>query len=245
MAFGGIRGTLQVAANSITNPTNLAGSVAVSVDDLVFVVVGEQTALTATAVTSSLVTTYTATNAGLDAGTVTGRAFWGRVTSAGTLTQISVAATGSTDNVSAVAVVFEGPFTSSPLDANPALVEDVASAFTGPASGTLAQADELIVSWSVNGVAGNWTATSPNINRVELATQAVLTSRIGSWVVAATTTVSPAWTGTNPTDDVIGTNSFKKNLGVAVGAASGTGAAAAIGDVVASFSVDPTMFAVL
>ena len=212
MAFGDIRGTLQVAANSITNPTNLAGSVAVQVGDLVFVAVGEQTALTATGATSSFVTTYAATNAGLDAGTVTGRAFWGRVTSAGTLTQISVAATASGDNVSAVAVVFEGPFTSSPLDANPALVEDITSSFSAPASGTLAQADELIVTWAVNGVAGVWTATSPNVKRVELATQTVLTTKIGSWVVAATTTVTPAWTGTNPTDSVLGTNSFKKDL---------------------------------
>lgn len=212
MAFGDVRGTLQVAANSITNPTNLAGSVAVQVNDLVFVALGEQTALTAGACTSSLVTTYTATNAGLDSGTVTGRAYWGLVTSAGTLTQISVAATASADNVAAVAVVFEGPFASSPLDASPALNEDIASPFTTNLTGTLAQADELIVSWSVNGAAGNWTATSPNVNRVELNTQAVLTTRIGSWVVSATTSVSAAWTGTNPTDDVLGINSFKQHI---------------------------------
>jgi hypothetical protein len=208
MAFGDIRGTLSVAAASITNPTILTGSAAVSVGDLVYVVVGEQTALTATAVTSSFVTTYTATNAGLDSGTVTGRAFWGKVTSAGTLTSISVAATASADNVSAVAVVIEGPFAASPLDANPALVEDLTSSFTAPATGTLAQASEVVVAWSVNGVAGNWTATSPLVNRVELATATVLTTRIGTHTVSATTTVTPAWTGTAPTDSVIGTNSF-------------------------------------
>jgi len=210
MAFGDLKGSLSVAANSITNPTNLAGSVAVSVNDLVYVAVGEQTALTATAVTSSFVSTYAATNAGLDAGTVTGRAFWGLVTSAGTLTQISVAATASGDNVSAVAVVIEGPFAASPLDANPANVEDIASPFTGPATGTLAQANEVVVAWAVNGVAGVWTATSPNIKRIELATQTVLTTKIGTQVVAATTSVAPAWTGTNPTDSVLGTTSFKQ-----------------------------------
>jgi hypothetical protein len=213
MAFGNLRGTLQVAANSITNPTNATGSVAVSIGDLVYVVVGEQTSLTATAVTSSLVTTYTATNAGTDSGTVTGRAFWGIVTTAGTLTSVAVAATGSTDNVSIVVAVFEGPFDLSPLDANPANLEDIASPFTGPATGTLARANELIVSWAVNGAAGAWTATAPNTIRVELATQAVLTSKIGSQVVTATTTVSPEWTGTNPTDSVLGTTSF---MGTAV-----------------------------
>jgi hypothetical protein len=48
MAFGDNKGFLEVAANSATNPTNLAGSVAVVVGDLVVVVFGEQTAITAT-----------------------------------------------------------------------------------------------------------------------------------------------------------------------------------------------------
>ena len=76
MAFGGLKGTLTGAGNSVTNPSVLSGSVSVAVGDLVFGVFGQQTALTATAtITDNLGNTYAYQNAGTDAGNATGRPF--------------------------------------------------------------------------------------------------------------------------------------------------------------------------
>ncbi len=218
MAFGDLKGgvtAISVAANSITNPTDAVGSVAVVVGDLVFVVVGEQTTLTAGTVTDNLGNSYTATNSGTDAGTSTGRAYYSRVTVAGTLTTIHVAATGSTDNVAIVAGVFTGPFAFLPLDANPSnITTQTTSPFTAPATGTLSQNSELVVSWAVATGSTVWSATSPNTLGAQLATQAVLHSVIGYQTVSATTTVAPAFTaGSNPTDSVLGTSSFRQDPG--------------------------------
>lgn len=213
MAFGDLLGTLQAAANSITNPFNATGSVTVSVGDLVYCLVVEQTSLTVTGVTDNLGNTYTALNAGNDAGAVTARAFYSRVTTAGTLTSISAAATASANNVVHIAAAFEGPFDStSPLDANPANgTTDVTSPFSCPATGTLAQADELVVAWVAANHSTAYTADSPMTEQVELASQTVIKGNIASKVVAATTTTTPSFTSAaNPTQIVLGTSSFKK-----------------------------------
>src|SRR5215211_5595091 len=105
MAFGDLKGTLVVNANSITNPIAAAGSVAVNIGDLVYAVFAEQLTVTVTTVSDNLGNTYTATAAGTDAGTSTGRAYWSRVTVAGTLTSVSAVATASGNNVAAIAGV--------------------------------------------------------------------------------------------------------------------------------------------
>lgn len=208
--FAKVKGTLQVAVNSVLNPTVATGSVVVAVGDLIVATFAEQTALTVTAVTDNLGNTYTAQNAGLDAGTVSGRAFYSRVTAGGTLTQVNFAATASANNAVGLAVGYAGPFLAPPIDANPALVEDITSPFASPATGTLTSVPSLVVGWCCNGAAGAWAPAVPMLEQIELVTQAVLTSRIGSWRVDVTTTVTPGWTGTNPTDSVLGTMSFRK-----------------------------------
>ncbi len=213
MAFGALRGTLSGAANSITNPFSATGSVAVVRGDLIFAVLGEQTSVTVTAVTDNLGNTYTATQVGTDAGTSTGRAFYSRVTVPGTLTSVDAAATGSADNVAFFVAVIEGPVIASPLDANPTnITSDTTSPFTCPATGTLAQANEIVMSWAVATGSTVWAATSPNLLAGQLATQAVLHTVVGYQAVTATTTVSPEFTaGSNPTDAVLGTASFKRD----------------------------------
>src|SRR5688572_957274 len=119
MAFGDLKGTLGGNANSITNPFNATGSVAVAVGDLVYAVLGQQTNLTVTACADNLFNTYIETQLGLDAGTSTGRAFYTRVTMPGTLTTISATTTGSTNDVAFLAAVIEGPFEVRAIDANP------------------------------------------------------------------------------------------------------------------------------
>lgn len=216
--FGAVSGVFKVAANSITNPTNTgvvtSGSGAVNVGDLVYVVVGEDTSTTATAVTDNLGNSYAATQAGTDAGTSTGRAFWSRVTVAGTITNIAVTATASTDNVAIVAAIFSGPFLASPLDANPTnITTDITSPFTCPATGTLAQAQELVVTWGVATGSTVWAATSPNTLIDQQATQTVIHTVLASQVVRSTGTISPAFTAaSNPTDAVLATTSFKASI---------------------------------
>lgn len=199
MAKGDLRGTLTGSVNSVTNPTVASGSVAVSVGDLVFGTMSQQTNLTAAGtVTDNLGNTYAYLNAGTDAGTVAIRSFYARVTNAGTLTTINVPATASTNDASVVADVIEGPFLTSPLDANPANATDATTPFTCPATGTLAQADEVVM--AAIALAANQTvaATSPSslTGTVARANASVGQSRR---VVSATTTVTPEFTGTSAT----------------------------------------------
>lgn len=207
MAQGDLRGTLTASVNSVTNPTVATGSVAVSIGDLVFVTMSQQTNLTASSCTDNLGNTYSAVNAGTDAGTVSIRSFYARVTIGGTLTQVNVAATASTNDASVVADVIEGPFLTSPLDANPANTTDGTTPFTCPATGTLAQASEVVM--AAIAIAGNQTvaATSPSLICGTVARSNASTGQ-SRHTVSATSSVTPQFTGTSATSGQV-TASFK------------------------------------
>lgn len=212
MAFGSLKGTLSGNGPSIGTSNAITGSVAVVAGDLVFVAFMQQTNLTATAATDNLGNTYSATNVGSDPGSLTGRAFWSLVTNAGTLTGISVAATSSTQDYVGVAAVIEGVFASSPLDANPAnIVNDLTSPFVCPATGTLSQADEVIMSWAAyQGGGDDWAADSPNLKAIRTQ-ESNRSAIIGYQLVSSTSSVAPAFSHANATGiDVLGTSSFKK-----------------------------------
>lgn len=213
MAFGAVRGTLTGGANSITNPQTATGSVSVSVGDLVVAVIAQQTSLTVTACGDNLHggSTYTAQNAGTDAGNITGRMFYIRVTAPGTLSTVSFVTTSSANDVSCCAVAYEGPFTAPPIDTNVANISnDITTPYAGTATGTLAQTRELVVGWIARD--GNNAFTGSAITKdAEQLQSANASSSIGSVVTSATTSVTPAWTGTAPTTDVIGSCSFKQD----------------------------------
>lgn len=199
MAQGDIRGSaLTGSANSITNPMNATGSVDVSVGDLVFVTLSQQTNLTATGATDNLGHTYSAVNAGTDAGTVSIRCFYVRITTAGTLTTVSVATSASTNDASVAAIVIEGPFVASPLDANPANTTDGTTPFTCPATGTLAQANEVVM--AAIAVAGNQTVSATEPSEIA-GTVARANASVGQSkrLVSSTSTVTPEFTGTSAT----------------------------------------------
>lgn len=217
MAFGSIKGTLTGAfAASITNPFSATGSVSVAVGDLVVFVIQEQGTLSTTAVSDNLGHSYSAVSAGSDSGNVTVRAFYKTVSTAGTLTSVSATTTASTDDVAAIARVYEGPFKTSPLDKAPSdVISDTTSPYTGPATGTLTQADELIVCWfGGNSLtsASDITASSPFSSATAAIIQGNIGLNIGEQVVSATTTQTPAFTspGDTPAQDVIGVASFMK-----------------------------------
>jgi hypothetical protein len=221
MAFGGLRGTLEVASGSITNPTSAVGSVAgVVAGDLVVCTLSQQIALTVTDVDDNLGNTYTPIWAGVDTGNNTARSFYSVVTNAGTLTSVDATCTASSNDVAFVAAVFEGTFAASPLDAAPAHNTDNTSPYTCPATGTLAQADELVVACSSGQAAAGtaWSATSPNLLAVQIASSTVIRAVIGYQVVSATTSVAPEFTvGVNNTTCIHHTASFKKDVGGATG----------------------------
>ncbi len=214
-AFGDKLGAFSVNAASITNPFDAAlveGTGAVSVGDLVIAVAAEQTSKTATAVTDNLGNTYAPITAGTDSGTATGRAFYSCVTVAGTITVLHLACTASSDNAIFAAVSFQGPFAASPLDANPADNTDATSPFDCPATGTLAQADELVVAWSAH-TPGSYGVTAPMVHQYDQADFAVVVGvSIGSYVVSSTTTTTPQFTSGTITDASNGTASFKKDV---------------------------------
>lgn len=221
MAFGALKGTLRGFAASITNPFSATGSVAVSVGDLIVGVLAQQTALTITAMGDNLhgASTYTSQNVGNDDGNATGRMFYIRVTTAGTLTSVNAVTTASTNDVAFIAAVFEGPFTAPPIDRNPANnAGDITIPHACPPSGTLAQADELVIGWcSLTGTTEVSTADSP-FNDAGEVTAAGLTihANIAYLLVSATTTLTPSFSQATDaaSSNVLGTASFKKDTSV-------------------------------
>ncbi len=225
--FGALKGVLRVGAASITNPASPVGSVSVALKDIVVVGISEQTNLTAGAVTDNLGNTYTAINAGTDGGNTCGRGYFSVVTVAGTLTQVDIVATASTLNYSAVAAAFEGPFKAAPLDANPANTStDITTPYVFPATGVLAQADELIIgiaamgSWSI-GTTGNVATvgvTAPDnliACQSDFASGSVQQITLISRVVAVTTDVSQQFVASvDPGSVVYVTASFMKDAAV-------------------------------
>lgn len=215
MAFGDLKGTLSAAAAAVTATNSVTGSVSVAVGDLVFLTFGQQANLRATTVVDNLGNTYTATNAGTDAGNITGRSYYSPVTVAGTLTSIDVSVSAtSNDDWAGFAAVIEGPFQAAPLDKNIANASnDLTSPFTCPATGALTQADEVIIAWMTSDGNAVWLATSPNLKAGQVANSTTIKAIVGYQAVSATTTVSPEFTGTNPGFSVLGTSTFMKAAG--------------------------------
>jgi hypothetical protein len=217
MAFGDYLGSLTGRGDAVDGGSYVAtGSVAVSVGDLIVIVVAELNGSADQFVGSTpddnLLAEdeeYTAQNAGSNTD-LAAIAFYRYVTEAGTLTDIDVDAVEDNDNEYViVAVAFRGPFTDPPIDQNPANVEDdTSSPFTAPATGVLAQSSELVLAWAASDGTATWSATAPNVKRhQETGTDVQII--IGSQVTAATTSVTPAFTGSNPGTSVLGTMSFK------------------------------------
>lgn len=213
MAFGDLLGTLTGNGGSVGSTNALSGSVSVAVGDLVFVCFGQQSSLTASGVTDNLGNTYTAQNTGNDTGSSTGRAFYSRVTAAGTLTTCTVAATSSSLDYAGLVAVIAGPFLSSPVDKNPANVTaDATSPFTCPSTGTLGQENEVVIAWGTctSGTNATWAATSPNTLAGQTNNSTNIKAVIGYQTVGATGSVTPEFTaGSNPGDACLGTVSFK------------------------------------
>lgn len=207
---------------------------AVAVGDLIFAFIGELSATgTMTTCSDNLGNTYAALTKTVS-GSIAYQAYYAYATVAGTLTQVRVAATASTNDAAIVAAVYEGPFKAAPLDKNPANVtSDIVTPFTCPLSTTLAQAAELVICFAGSNGSAVWTATSPLTLDAQQAISTSLSVRIASKKVAATTSTSGDFAGTNPTSAVLGTATFAQatifaDTRVETAAAADTSSAAAI-----------------
>ena len=177
--------------------------------------------------------TYTAFQAATDAGTVAARAYYKIASSDGVVTRVTVDLTsgGVTDDEFTISVsVFSGPFNLSAPDKNPTnIANDLASPFLAPATGTLAQASELIVAWIAYAGAAAVPISSPFTSAINDG-QGVLLS-VGYETVNSTSTVTPQFTGSALSVSVLGTASFELITSYA-GSSAGTSSAAAISAVI-------------
>jgi hypothetical protein len=219
LLFGNPLGPMLVASlASITNPFVAVNvSVEVQYGDLIYAVLTEQTNLTVTAMTDNLGHSYTALNAGSDSGAVTSRAFYTLVTTPGMLTQVSASTTSTSDNAVMLVQAFQGSFTPlTPLDASPSnsVNLDIVSPYVGPSTGTLGQADELMVAWLSRPDSTNMNSVAPLITIGQINSATVLRTLLSYQVLAATTSIAPSFTSaTDPTQTIMGVSTFKKSVG--------------------------------
>ena len=216
MAFGAVRGTLENQSTSPGTGISATGSIACSVGDLIVTLYAFRTAVTPTVSDNQGGGNHTALNAGT---ATNGRAypFYKRVTTAFTLTSVTAAHTSDTADAAIMVMVFEGPFDASPLDQNPAFTStDNTSPFDCPTSGTLSQADELVLGFRAqgNGAAnGNYGAGNSFTIGVDASSGTGANTCSGAIVyrvVSATTSVAPQITASTNTNGNNGTASFKK-----------------------------------
>lgn len=222
MAFGALLGTDGAAS---TSPgTGIAGAgLTVAVGDLVVVAYGmyeSQDARTRT-ISDDLVNTWTPLATGVASDSRSLTSWYSRITVAGTCV-ITTGHTSATADASLTICRYEGPFLASPLDKNPTNTSDTNSPYNCPSSGTLTQADELVIGMMGCGrgmtVANNGlAATAPSVlDRVDASGTGANTagSMISSRVVAATTAVAPEFTVSGSTENAHkGTSTYLKDTG--------------------------------
>jgi hypothetical protein len=214
MAFGDVKGTFEAGNSSPGTGFAATGSIAVAVGDLIVVALGGRNAVVPTW-TDNLGGGYTALNGGVGTAGRPVYAAFKYVSSADTLTSVSFTQTSDTGDKALCVAVFEGPFDASPLDTNPAVLADSTSPLTSNLTGTLAQADELVVGYvgQGNGTADGGYGSSGSFT-VAVDESTGTGSNTGSCaifkaVVAATTSIAAAVTGAAQGGSV-GVASFKK-----------------------------------
>jgi hypothetical protein len=229
---------MTVQASSTTTPTNtLLGGGPVNLDDLIFVNVTMESAMHAVSCTDSLGHTYTATSAGMDAGSVAGRAFYTVVTNPGYIEYISITPNvNSSDNMMISGAVFQGPFQSSPLDANPTpyVNFDLVAPYDAPPTGTLAQASEMIIQSGARSDTVNLLPVAPFTVVAALSSSSGMRSLIGRHIVSSTASVTPTSTSaSDPAQNFMGTYSFKFFTGAVDVTVTGQSVTVSVGTVTA------------
>lgn len=220
--FGTLIGTGSLArATSSTTIVASGLSIPVNIGDLLFVAFAERTNNTVTGITDSMGNSYTATNIGTDAGTITGRAFYSRATSTSVLTAITAAAVSSADAFAMVLAAFAGAVDITPVDQNPAnITNDTISPFACPATGTLNATNGIAIGWGMAGYGTSWSATAGSTLAVQVASGTTVKAAINYQVYSNTSSLTPQFTAAgNPVQIVLGTTAFKISTDVLMGQA--------------------------
>ena len=219
LAFGDMVGSSGRAnQSSITNPFTPTSAIAISVGDIVIVVVEEAKSGsgTSTACSDNLGNTYSSLTGGSSTSTSTVVAFFTVATVGGSCTP-SVTTTASANGAVIVCAAFKG---NGSKDINLAVASDTTSPYSATATGVLAQADELIIGYFGNATADNYTTANPTgaYLPVGLSTSgSVASACITAILVAVTTSVTMTVTGDaggSGHNCVCGTVTFKKQTTV-------------------------------
>lgn len=212
MPFGSRLGSASNITSSGGTSISTSTSLTVSVGDLVFVAFGSKASPTTVTFSDNLGNTWTSLTSNSTSACLF--AAYTVVTVAGSMTPTATYASQTLETV-ILAAQYSGPFTSPALDTNPPCdTGTVAGGVAGPATGTLAQANELIISY-----ASSLSATVPtagagftlDIGQGGGSGSNKCNGGIESQVVSSTASVAPTWGTTLK----IGTASFKERISAA------------------------------
>jgi hypothetical protein len=198
----------------------------ISAGDIVVVAVADQMGGAAPTLTDSVGgNTWTALS-GPTTNTIRASKWYSIITNGGASMTVTATFASATASRAIVAAAWSGAlFSASPLDTNVVNANDSVTPFTCPSSGTLGQANEIVLAFNFAAGATVVTATSPNLLAISVASNSGgaagnASVAIGYQVVAATTAVAPVFAGTSRTS-VQGTGSLKYNTS-GVKSAAGT-----------------------
>jgi hypothetical protein len=198
------------AIKSTATSMTCSGLAAV-VDDLIVVVVADQKGGTAPTVADDGSNSYTALTTGTN--TVRCQAWYSRITTA--MGTITVTMPNTNASAAVAAYRFSGSL-STPLDTNPAMTNDSTSPYTGPLSGTLAQANEILAGYyCLAGPGGDTTAASTNSTAIVRGASTGGSAGTNSMAVvsyqfqSATTSVQASITNSTNRTGITGTATFK------------------------------------
>jgi hypothetical protein len=216
MAFGALRGTLTGNNTSPTTGISATGSVSVTAGDLVVVSYALRVTGNTVTVQDNLGNHYTQLPSIDTVGNSPSRPFYCIVKANGTLTTVTGSHTTTTGDAAVAVSVFEGVFDGWAVDKFTTQSADSTSPYTCANSGTLNQADEVIVgiqSQGNGGAAASYAATSPYTigGTASSGTGANTTSTaLNHHLVSSTTGEAPEITSSASTSGGTQTASFRK-----------------------------------
>lgn len=209
-AFGSHIGSAGLTIASLSSFTTNE-KVTVAVGDLVVVIIGgNHSSYVASSVSDSLSNSWTPLNDGYAMTNASIRGWFSIITTAGDMT-----VTGTFPVAQALGMtvdVFEGPFASSPLDKTPLPVFDSSTPHTSNTTGTLSQADELVVGYIDNRSSTAVNATSPYVLLNRTVGNSLAQVALESQVVSVTTEQTASFGGGGTNESVVGIATFKKEV---------------------------------
>lgn len=208
MAFGDIVGNSSASTDVLTDPFSPSSGILVSVGDLIFVnVVEESEFVSSTTCTDNLGNSFSIVT-GVDDPVV--KAYYSIVTIAGTSTPAVANTVGNAAVI--ICVAYQGPFSAGPLDKHPAFNVDTVSPYGAPSTGTLSQTNELIIGYFGTFIDESYNLPGPSARldkQQANSSTASIAGCITSLVAASTSAVTMTVNGDQSTYTVANVATFK------------------------------------